>query len=84
MTKFYTFKRESNKFDDILADETLKRLIKVKIKWGQHLMIGLGHSVSESVIGYMVLKYGEDLTNPINKDYTPVPNVDYTPKRPLR
>jgi len=81
MTKFYTFKRESNNFDDILNDISLKKHIKTKIKWSYHLMISLGQKVDESTLGYLVLKYGDDITNPINKDYTPVPNVDYKPKR---
>ena len=81
MRKHYTFKRESNNFDDIIKDPSLKKHIKTKIKWSQHLMIGLSYNVDDSTIGYMVLKYGEDITNPINKDYTPITNVDYIPKR---
>jgi hypothetical protein len=81
MRKHYTFKRESNNFDDIIKDPSLKKYIKIKIKWSQHLMIGLSYNVDDSTIGYMVLKYGEDITNPINKDYTPIPGLDYIPKR---
>ena len=81
MTKFYTFKRESDNFDDILTDETLKRKIRKKLMWGRDLMIGLSHKTDDSTIGYLVLKYGEHIVNPINKDYTPIPNVDYIPKR---
>ena len=44
-------------------------------------MIGFSDKADDSTIGYMVLKYGEDITNPIHKDYTPVPNVDYVPIR---
>jgi hypothetical protein len=79
--KYYTFKRESNDFSDILKDPALKELIKLKIKWKYHLMIGLSNKAEEGTYGYIVLKYGEEIVNPINKDYTPIPGVDYTPKR---
>lgn len=79
--KYYTFKRESNDFKDILNDATLKANTKTKIKWVNHLMIGLSEKTEDNVLAYIVLKYGEDITNPINKDYTPIPNVDYVPKR---
>jgi hypothetical protein len=79
--KYYTFKRESNNFDDILNDPALKKLIKLKIKWKSHLMIGLSDKAEDGTYGYVVLKYGDDIINPINKDFRPVPGVDYTPKR---
>lgn len=80
--KYYTFKRESDNFDDILKDSNIKFSIKTKIRWRQYLMIGLSeNSKSENVFGYIVLKYGENIVNPIEKDYTPIPNVDYIPKR---
>lgn len=79
--KYYTFKRESNKFDDILKDPVIAKLIKTKISWKYHLMIGLSQKTNDSDLGYIVLKYGEDMFNPVNKDFTPVPNVDYIPKR---
>jgi hypothetical protein len=79
--KYYTFKRESNEFTDILKDPALKELIKLKIKWNYHLMIGLSIKAEEGTYGYIVLKYGEELVNPINKDFTPIPGVDFIPKR---
>lgn len=79
--KYYTFKRESNNFDDILKDPVISKLIKTKISWKYHIMIGLSHKTDDSELGYIVLKYGDDMHNPINKDFTPVPNVDYVPKR---
>lgn len=79
--KYYTFKRESNNFDDILSDINVKKHIKTKITWLNHLLIGLAHSTSDGVFGYIVLKYGEDIHNPVNKDYTPIPNKDYIPKK---
>ena len=44
-------------------------------------MIGLSNKAEEGTYGYIVLKYGEEIVNPINKDFTPIPGVDYTPKR---
>ena len=39
--KHYTFFREDNKFNDILTDVILKKHIVEKIKWFQHLMVGI-------------------------------------------
>ena len=79
--KYYTFKRESNNFSDILSDVNVKKHVRTKISWLNHLMIGLAHSTEEGVFGYIVLKYGEDICKTVEKDYTPIPNIDYTPKR---
>jgi hypothetical protein len=79
--KYYTFKRESNDFSDILSDVNVKKYIRTKIRWLEHLMIGLAHTTQEGVYGYIVLKYGEDICNLTEKNYTPIPFVDYVPKR---
>lgn len=80
--KYYTFKRESDNFDDILKDSTIKFSIKTKLRWKYYLMIGLDeNNENENIFGYLILKYGEDIVNPIEKDYTPIPRVDYMPKR---
>ena len=79
--KYYTFKRESNKFDDILKDPTIKKYIATKIAWDGHLMLGLSYSAPESIYGYLVLKYGDCIYNPYDRNFTPVPGRDYLPKR---
>jgi hypothetical protein len=79
--KYYTFYRESNDFTDILKDPSIKSCIATKIKWKNHLMIGLHYDASENIYGYIVLKYGEEIVNPVVKDYTPRPNIDYIPKK---
>lgn len=81
--KYYTFRRSTNDFSDILSDKNLKKFIKLQIAWTNHLMIGVTEHPkdSENVIGYLVLKYGDDIVNSLNKDYTPIPNVDYKPDR---
>lgn len=79
--KFYTFKRVSDEFADILKDPAIKKHAATKIAWSNHLMIGMRYDVPDSVLAYIVLKYGEDLSNPINKDFTPIPGKDYMPKK---
>lgn len=78
--KHFTFYRESNNFDDILNDITLKKHIHLKLYWNQYLTIGCS-DITESIEGYLMLKFGDDLRKLTDKDYTPVPNVDYTPVR---
>lgn len=79
--KHYTFYRENNDFRDILEDSNLKRKIKFKIRWDQHLLIAFEHKPSDKLLGYIVLKYGDDMKKMFDFDYSPVPNVDYIPKR---
>lgn len=79
--KYYTFYRESNDFTDILNDLSIKKEIDVKIMWRNHLLIGLHYNVTDQLLGYIVLKYGEDITKLTTKDYSPVANIDYTPKK---
>jgi hypothetical protein len=79
--KYYTFYREMNDFTDILSDTNIKSNICTKIMWCNHLLIGFNRDVPESVLGYIVLKYGDEMTKLANKDYAPKPGVDYIPKR---
>lgn len=81
--KYYTFFSENNKFDELLDDTNIKPFIKTKIKWKNHLMLGLSENKdkSENIFGYIVLRYGDNIVNPFAKDYTPIPNVDYIPIR---
>lgn len=79
--KYYTFKRESNDFSDLLNDISVKKYITTKISWRNHLMIGVSDRANDSVLGYIVLKYGDEIINNFTKDFSPIPNVDYIPKR---
>lgn len=79
--KYYTFYRENNNFDDILQDTNIKKIIKFKIIWYQHLMIGIGNNGNDRHYSYITLKYGEDIKLPDVMDRTPIPNVDYIPKK---
>jgi len=79
--KHYTFYREDNKFDDILNDKTIKPNVATKISWDMHLILGFKYGISDSILGYIVLKYGDDIITSIVKDHKPIPNVDYLPVR---
>ena len=79
--KYYTFFRENNNFDDILSDNSVKKIIATKIKWHQHLMIGIHKEGNEQNFSLITLKYGEDMVNNLTKDFTPVAGVDYMPKK---
>jgi hypothetical protein len=79
--KYYTFYRESNNFDDILKDNSVKKIIATKIKWHQHLMIGIHKEGNEQNFSLITLKYGEDMINNLTKDFTPIAGVDYMPKK---
>ena len=78
--KHYTFYRENNKFDDILKDPAIKKLIYTKIHWNQYLRIGL-YDIDDKLESYITLKYGDDIKPADIKDFTPVPGVDYVPKK---
>lgn len=79
--KYFTFYRESNKFDDILNDASIKKYIKMKIKWDQHLLIGVSDLQDSSAISMITLKYGDEMVNNLTKDFTPIPGIDYKPKK---
>jgi hypothetical protein len=45
------------------------------------LILGFKYGISDSILGYIVLKYGDDIITNIVKDHKPIPNVDYLPIR---
>ena len=79
--KYYIFYRENNKFDDILNDSSIKRFISLKLTWFQYLMIGLSDKSNDRHYSYITLKYGEDIRKLDTIDRTPIPMVDYIPKK---
>jgi hypothetical protein len=79
--KYYTFYRENNNFDDILADNIVKKYAEHKTKWYQHLMIAMKKENNDQNFSMLTLKYGEDMVNNLTKDFTPVAGVDYIPKK---
>ena len=78
--KYYTFRRTSNDFHDILHDIAIKKSIVTKISWDEHLLIGFCEGVADSVLGYLVLKYGEEIVDLIPTDFTPIIGKDYIPR----
>jgi hypothetical protein len=81
--KYFTFYRESNNFDDILNDVNIKKLIRTKLTWHNHMMIGINKYKKdvEKIFSYITLKYGDEMRTNLTKDYSPIPNVDYIPIR---
>lgn len=81
--KYYTFYRESNNFDDILKDISLKKFVTEKTRWTNYLQIGIStyKKDAEKIFSYITLKYGDEIRTNITKDYSPKPYVDYVPIR---
>lgn len=77
----FTFYRQSNDFDDILKDRVFKKYIKTKLRWTDHLLIQLELESNHNILGYIVLKYGDDIVKELCKDFSPIPYVEYTPIR---
>ncbi len=78
--KYYIFYRENNNFEDILKDTNLRKLVKFKIKFDKHIIIG-GDNIPEDLQSYIMLKYGDDIKdkNHIFIDRNPKPSIDYYP-----
>ena len=82
MMKHYTFYREDNNFTDILNDVSIKKLIDEKIRWYQWLTIGIADTEKNNQsFSLLTLKYGDDMKQDFIKDLSPVPGVDYIPKK---
>ena len=76
--KYFQFYRESNEFQDILEDPSLKKKIYTKIQWRNYLLIGLAN-IDDNILSYIEIKYGDSIRNSLSKDYSPIPYVDYVP-----
>ena len=77
--KNITFYRESNDFSDILKDPAVKKSIDEVTTWNNYLLLGVVDD--DKLTSYITLKYGESIRTNLTKDYSPIPNVDYTPIR---
>ena len=78
--KYYTFYRENNNFDDILNDTIIKKIIDERLRWYQYLIIGMNEKHEQS-FSYITLKYGDEMKQEVVKDFTPIPGIDYIPRR---
>ena len=76
---FYTFYDSNNDFTDLTKDRVVKA--HFKISWNNHTMLGFEDEADEKMLGYILIKYWEMIRNPFELDRTPIPNVDYIPKR---
>lgn len=85
MVKNFLFYRENNRFDDILKDTNIKKHIRTKILFSNYLILGIYEESKtiDKIISYIMLKYGEDVKDftHIIPSRTPIPNVDYLPKK---
>ena len=79
--KYYKFHRESNKFDDILKDKNIKKYSDIVTVWYQYCSIGIEDHLNDKIASYIVLKYGDSLIDELTKDYSPLPMIDYIPKK---
>lgn len=79
--KYFRFFRESNNFDDILKDINIKKYTNEVVVWKNYCMIGIQERFDDKVCSYIILKYGDSLINSLTNDYSPLPNIDYIPKR---
>lgn len=77
--KYFKFYRESNKFDDILKDKNIKKYLDEVVTWKNYCMIGIPLHFVDKISSYIILKYGDSICDSLSKDYSPIPNVDYTP-----
>lgn len=78
------FKRESNKFDDIIKNTNIKPFLLTVLTWNQHCFIQLKQVKGvEKIVSYIGIKFGDSiLKQPLSKDYTPIDGVDYDAKIP--
>ena len=80
--KTFIFHRENNKFDDVLKDKTIKKVVVEKYQFDEYLIIRVKDD-PESVLAYITLLFSEELVNmkDLVPDRTPKPYIDYTPKK---
>ena len=79
--KYYTFHRENNDFSDILSDTNIKKVVDTKVSWWTYLMIGIEEKNNSGTFSYITLKYGDEMVSSVVRDFSPIPGVDYTPKK---
>lgn len=76
----YFSSKEKEVLDEILNDISIKPNIRVKIKAKNMLIIDFFSSKDKSLESYVLIKYGDYLFNPVEKDRTPIIDQDYFPK----
>lgn len=81
--RYLLFYRESNDFNDILSDITVKKLYRTKLMFTNYLILGFPDTTEKKIDSYVMLKYGDDILNftDIIPDLSPIPYKDYVPKK---
>jgi hypothetical protein len=82
--KYYIFYREQGDFTDILKDSNIKKYLTEKVLLKNYLIVGISKYTRDidKIFSYITLKYGDDIRNSVTeKDYSPIPHVDYVPVR---
>lgn len=79
---YIVLKRDSNDFSDVLSDIGIKKQIRTKIQFTNHLILEL----TEDNDVYIILKYGDDIIKmtEISADRSPIPGKDYIPEKKKR
>jgi len=79
------FYRESNDFTDILTDPVIKKHIRTKLIFENHLILSFDDTEKEDydqLQSYLSLKYGDSMISfdSIVPDRTPIIGKDYSPE----
>jgi hypothetical protein len=76
------FYRESNIFDDILKDATVKKYAKTRLQFKEYLILGIDDQY-DMYTSYLMIRFGDDVVDlhHLIPDRTPVMNKDYVPKK---
>lgn len=72
------FRRESNNFEDILNDPSVKKKIIHRIKWTDHLLLSYNEK-NQELTTYIMLKFGDDVITDLIPDFSPKMFIDYQP-----
>jgi hypothetical protein len=78
---YMTFNGDEKILEEIASDATIKPLITTKISWSGFLQLGLSEELDDQVRSYIMLKYGDHIKTDYLRDFSPVPGVDYSPRR---
>lgn len=84
--KYFYIKKEDNNFSDVLSDAIVKKTVSSKILLNGMLILGFKDNTDESIVSYFLLKFGDFVVSEssIITDYSPTPNVDYIPNKPIK
>ena len=74
-------REKTEKQMNIEMNNNIKKVVDMKISWSKHLMIGMQTTTNSGTFSYITLKYGDEMIPSLTKDYSPVPVVDYVPKK---